>query len=404
MAPLILAAIAIVAIEFSIFLIVRIQRRSFPWLVTKADEYPVHTPDVIRKFVSNSHDADLGWVRKPNSQGTEKGSKGEVRYEINSLGARAIPWELESKIAAFGDSYVFGRQVEDEETWPAQLSHMTSRGVLNFGVGNYGADQALIRYEKTYLPDSVEHVVLGFVPETISRIHSSWKHYLEFGNTLAFKPRFSLMPDGGLLKIDNLVRKAEDFFVLPSLIPQLQKNDFFYKKKFRSFQFRFPYLLSFLRHPFYNSILISALGFRAFARFLGFSDPSIESRPFSIVMSRNIRDAHQYYADPKAQQLLTEILRRFVEEAGKRGHRPLILVMPQLLDLKNADIHTPHRAYFAKLAETLPLLDLTDLFSSADVQSCYVNDQYGGHFSAAGNFRVASRLAQYYRQESESQR
>ena len=27
---------------------------------------------------------------------------------------------------------------------------------------------------------------LGFVPETISRIQSYWKHYLEFGNTFAF--------------------------------------------------------------------------------------------------------------------------------------------------------------------------------------------------------------------------
>lgn len=57
---------------------------------------------------------------------------------------------------------------------------------LNFGVGNYGVDQALLRYEKTELTNSIEHVILGFVPETICSINSSWNHYVEFGNFFSF--------------------------------------------------------------------------------------------------------------------------------------------------------------------------------------------------------------------------
>ena len=35
-------------------------------------------------------------------------------------------------------------------------------------------------------------VVFAFVPETISRINSYWKHYSEFGNKFGFKPFYKL--------------------------------------------------------------------------------------------------------------------------------------------------------------------------------------------------------------------
>ena len=33
---------------------------------------------------------------------------------------------------------------------------------------------------------STKLIILAFVPETIARIHSYWKHYLEFGNKFGF--------------------------------------------------------------------------------------------------------------------------------------------------------------------------------------------------------------------------
>ncbi len=41
-------------------------------------------------------------------------------------------------------SFVFSRQVEDDETWQHFLSRLSHSNVLNFGVGNYGFDQALL--------------------------------------------------------------------------------------------------------------------------------------------------------------------------------------------------------------------------------------------------------------------
>ena len=387
------AAIAgLLLIEAVLIVCVRLQRRTFPWLITEQDENPSLTPGTIRNFIDKSYDAELGWVRRPNTTGIERGKYGEVEYHIDGSGARALTADYIPRVAAFGDSYVFCRQVEDDETWEALWSSTQGIGVLNFGVGNYGVDQALMRYERTELPPSVTHVILGFVPETICRIQSSWKHYLEFGNVLAFKPRFHLDHAGQLRRIANVMRTAEDFARLDELLLDLQATDIFYKRKFRSLQFRLPYTLSFLRHPLRNGLLMSAVALRAFAKIAGISSPQIEGFPFSIVMRQNILDAHKMYGDSNSTALLVAILRRFVGEARRRGHRPIVVVMPQLLDMLLGGRRPAYCSFFESIDRTIPLLDLTAHLQSSDLKACYVNDQYGGHFSAFGNRLVADVL------------
>lgn len=380
-------------IEVALIFCVRLQRSVFPWLITERDEKPLLSPEAVCNFIDKSHDAELGWVRRPGSHGIERGQYGTVEYHIDGYGARMLAGNPPPRVAAFGDSYVFCRQVEDNETWEAQWSNARGIGVLNYGVGNYGADQALIRYERTSLPSTVTHVILGFVPETICRIQSSWKHYLEFGNILAFKPRFRLDEAGRLQRIENVMRTADDFAKLDKYLPELRQTDGFYRSKFRSVQFRLPYTLSFLRHPLRNAMLMSAVAARAFARTIGTAHPWIEGLPFSIVMRQNIRDAHAMYRDTDATALLEAILRRFVDEARRRGHRPLIVVMPQLLDLRMGGRKPVYSPVFEEIARTLPLLDLTSELQATNFEACYVNDQYGGHFSARGNRLVADVLS-----------
>ena len=42
---------------------------------------------------------------------------------------------------AVGDSFTFGDEVNDGQTWPAQLQQLTGRRVINGGVSGYGFDQ-----------------------------------------------------------------------------------------------------------------------------------------------------------------------------------------------------------------------------------------------------------------------
>ena len=69
---------------------------------------------------------------------------------------------------------------------------MTQTNVLNFGVGNYGMDQAYLRLKREYDKNRTEIVILAVVPETIVRVLNVYKHYYEYGNTFGFKPRFIL--------------------------------------------------------------------------------------------------------------------------------------------------------------------------------------------------------------------
>ena len=49
---------------------------------------------------------------------------------------------------AVGDSFTFGADVSDEETWPAALERETGRRVVNAGVAGFGLDQTVLRAEQ----------------------------------------------------------------------------------------------------------------------------------------------------------------------------------------------------------------------------------------------------------------
>lgn len=388
--PLLAASAAELALQAA----VRLLRRDFKWLLTAADELPSLDAAALDKFAAGSFDPELGWTRKPGTSGVENGREGPVSWSVDVSGSRANPHAAgrPPSVAVFGDSYAFARQVDDGAAWPAQLSRDFGRVALNYGVGNYGADQALLRLERTELPASVDTVILAFVPETICRVQSCWKHYLEFGNTFAFKPRFRL--NGGALALEPCpVRSRADFDRLGELLPDLRARDRFYDGKFRPLQFRFPFLWTFLRAPRRHGETLGWLLARAAARAVGAR--SLEERPFASIMSANIRDAQDLYRDAESRALLRAILLRFKAECERRAKRPLVLVLPQLIDLERIGGARDAVAYFRALSAEIPLLDLTEtLAASPDRAELYVADAYGGHFSAAGNAFVAARVAE----------
>jgi hypothetical protein len=86
-------------------------------------------------------DPDLGWrYRSGFRSPTDR---------INSQGLRALreyssrPAPGIFRVAAFGDSYVYGTEVPDGECWAARIEELDPGiEVLNYGVGGYGVDQA----------------------------------------------------------------------------------------------------------------------------------------------------------------------------------------------------------------------------------------------------------------------
>jgi hypothetical protein len=102
-----------------------------------------------------------------------------------------------------GDSFTFGQEVSDHETFCARLEQaIPNSQVLNFGNHGYGHDQMLIYFRsevRRYKPDIV---ILGFVYENMRRNLLSFRDYA--------KPRFELV-DNRLVPRNTPVPPPEHF-------------------------------------------------------------------------------------------------------------------------------------------------------------------------------------------------
>lgn len=389
--------LGLIFLELSLTVIVRRFRKEFQWLITEVDEFPELHQQALDKFINSSFDKELGWVRKPNTSGIEKGKYGDITFFIDSEGSRKSSFpKLEKTIAVFGDSYAFCRQVMDTETWEEGVSKTLNTGVLNFGVGNYGVDQALIRYMSETLQDTVKIAVMCFVPETICRVQSYWKHYLEFGNTFAFKPRFKLSESGELVLVRSAIQTPSDFNNLKSILPGIQANDDFYLRKFRKFQFRKPYIISLFRAPVRQFRLIGNLLWNKLMGLININSEKHKNRAFASVMKYNIQEAREMYLDNKATLLLKKILLNFGSVAKRKEHKPLILVIPQLLDFyEDKYLSMPYSNFYEELALEYDVIDMAGKFRTHELTDIYINDQYGGHLSAKGNELVAESVVEW---------
>lgn len=389
--PILSTALALAGAEVALRVVVHWARRSCPWIITRADECPTLDPQGLNKFLEDGWDSQLGWVRKPDTSHDEVGKENRTtRYHIGPDGARVNPgFGGETPIiAAYGDSYTFARQVNDDETWTHILSQILGGNVANLGVGNYGLDQALLRLERDFETHSAPVVLMGVVPETICRILNIWKHYSEYGNTFGFKPRF-VIEDGALRLLPNPVNVPDKFHRLDEIVPKLKEDDFFYARKFSCDMLRFPYLWHLARSwPRNGPLLWDAVR----DRLTGGGG----SRAFMRVMERNIAIAAALYREKKPQDLMLALARRFAAFARARGAVPVIVMFPQLFDLKRLRSGDPYyEPFLARLKEEgISVIDVAPVvLERNDDRALYIDDRFGGHFSAEGNRLLAEYLA-----------
>ena len=72
-------------------------------------------------------------------------------------------------ILAVGNSFTYSNEVNDGQTWPAQLQLLTGRRVLNAGVSGYGFDQIVLRAEKLAAKYKPSVIVVSFIADNIRR-------------------------------------------------------------------------------------------------------------------------------------------------------------------------------------------------------------------------------------------
>jgi len=391
-----------VILEVLSYFIVTYVRKRFQWLITPKDEMPEIKKGYLDKFIKHGYDPLLGWVRKPNTCKLEHGryivvernpvkgiGVGETMYHINDRGARLNPgYEgLPEVISCYGDSFTFCRQVNDDETWEWYISELTNTNVPNFGVGNYGIDQALLRVKREYQKNRTKIVIMGVVPSTIVRILSVWKHYHEFGNIFGFTPRFKI-ENGKLVLIKNIIDSEEKFYHLNEYIDELRKNDYFYETKFRNEMIKFPYSISILANARRNIPLITLVALSAIFEKLCIRSQKISDLPMDLIMRINLGLRYRLFKNQEALKLLKEIINEFIRYSKEQGFVPVLLWMPQkddVLFVKNKEFY--YTEFIKEISKKILTIDLTNnLIKVTNLNEPYSYDNvYGGHFSKLGN-------------------
>ena len=165
------------------------------------------------------------------------------------------------------------------------------------------------------------------MPETICRIQSSWKHYLEFGNLHGFKPYCSLKKNKILIN-KNILKENIAFKNLENTLNKTKHLDRFYKEKFLKHLFKFPYTISFLKNLNFNV--------RLFYKIISYSlinNKNLNEKVFPIIMENNIKISHSLYNELYSKSLLEKLMLKINTEVIK-NKKCLFVIFPQLFDLR----------------------------------------------------------------------
>lgn len=113
------------------------------------------------------HDAALGFAPVPNCSSSA--------HSHDARGFRAMPGVASSEqaILAVGDSYTYGDDVADGETWPVFLQKEVGRRTINAGVPGYGLDQTVLRAEQIATAERPALILVGFIADDLRRAEMS---------------------------------------------------------------------------------------------------------------------------------------------------------------------------------------------------------------------------------------
>ncbi len=292
----------------------------------------------IHRAENTVYDDHLGWRAKPsfalgNTHQNSRGARGSREHAaLKSPGTQ--------RIITIGDSFTWGFDVDDEETYAARLEALLpATEVINLGVSGYGTDQQVLLWEQEgagYQPDLV---LLGFF---VHNFHRNGQMVFQYP-----KPYFVVDPQatGGLRLSGVPVPTIEKIF----------DNELF------------PVAAS--------SRVVDAgrFGWNKLARRLGWFDPA---------------QAHRNKVE--IAQLLLERLDGSTRAAGARL---VVVVIPPKAGTINDAVFIANTVVDACERLAIPVHDLTAMFDNLEAsgESVYT----GRHWNARGHQLAAAELARY---------
>lgn len=243
----------------------------------------------------------LGWPY-PSEFGSRYTPNGAAPVPANA-GLPVAP-----HVSIYGDSFSWGLiNATPEQAWANRLAIELECRVDNFGVKGYGSDQAYLRYLRQ-TDDDAASVVLAHMSEDITRNLTRLRD-LTTGSqqSFAFKPRFTLAPNGELKLIPMPDLSEEEYLrFLAVASPQmtLPHENFHPGGPMGVVRLTFPYSFALVRNLSYWRMQARLEGVPDYVRF--------------------------YQADHPGQglQITAAIMKAFAVESRRRSQRPLVILFP----------------------------------------------------------------------------
>mgnify|MGYP004001295533 FL=1 len=318
--------------------------------------FPKVSSNKLTRF--STWDAELGWCPKPGMQKKDSVSKGVLKgdppfWTIDKIGSRITSRSKNTKnntFSIYGDSFAMSREVCDNETIAWQLGDTYDTYCANYGVGNYGLDQSLLRLERCIENDRTSFVCIIVCVATMARTVSIYKHWLEKGNIFGVKPRAYIDDNGKLSFLPNPVKNKGE-------IKYLYRQ----KKILTKWDGNYQYF---------------------------------KNNRFNIFGNKAQNYSLQIWADES--ELFYALMNRFNNLSGKYNFSPMFVLLAgkgvakkrisgQVLQYQN--VIEKASLKFSDIS----FIDLTlDLYKKIDIDDAYVASG-GGHFSPDAN-RVIAQL------------
>jgi len=377
---LMLFVILFTILELGAYAIIAVSRPLFSEPIRRtADIYREQT-DYVRRWLRmdergrDAVDPIVGWrYRAGFSNG---------RNSINSHGLRSLR-EYEAtapagvlRVAAFGDSFVYGNEVVDANAWASIVEVLFDDiELLNYGVGGYGLDQALLRYRSEGDALSPEIVLIGFIADDIRRVTNVYQRFASTRSGVFTKPRFMLEANDELTLLPPPIRHTEDWVPIlddPGIVREWGEHDQWYE----------PLVYD---NPLYD--------YSALVRLLSTIWIRLENRyldPDRLFIGERFNESAEAY------RLQMEILKEFAQDVRANGAFPIVLVLPSRGELTAHLNGEP--AVYAPLLDDLTAAGITHWDASEAFPEVpigpRVNEWFapGGHYSPTGNRLVAAWL------------
>lgn len=348
--------------------------------VPQFGKFLYHPPEITRAdyeaYMTERHPV-LGWPGEEYLKILADAQGARTSPANEALGPDALPC-----VSVYGDSFAFSDEVENNEAWANVLTERLGCRVNNFGVGGFGADQAVLRLEQDLQAGRPlgDTLILTLYPDNLNRHMNQWRQLLT-GQPLTFKPAFRVDAAGEVVLEPLFTGDYETFQKLTEDPAAYLPTEGYlpgapgFRRKQRA---GFPYSLTMA-----NIVIEQIRSFRGFGN-------SGMSRFYNVPSFYD--DPSGPSADKKA--VTAHIVRHFVALCAAHEDKRCIFVItpdPELV-LQQGETGTHDlRALLEPAAEGVLFLDATDMFTDlADICTHLTRpDDCGGHYNAAGNARLA---------------